>query len=121
MKAEKVVNVKAFHTDKEVDDLLGWATKPVMRYSADKHDWIPTGESEILFGRVDSHGYMTHMSYVLSTHRHTNWNEWLDQAVAHHNPPLDKWYFDAGSNGYPIYVEIDEMKRAMIELGLYKK
>lgn len=111
-KPEKIVSVTAYHKDESGLDYLGWCWKPVQKLNDGQ--WQPTEEREQLFGRVNDREQMTPMSYTLNTHRHETWNEWLDQV------PHDRFYFDAGSNGYPIYVEMDEMKRAMIELGLYK-
>jgi hypothetical protein len=114
---EKVVNVKAFHKNREQDDLLGWCWKPI--YVMEDGRWVPTGKKEQLFGRVSAGGEMTHMAYTLNTSHHKNWNEWLDD-IADRRPEYPRFYFDAGSNGHPIYVTMDEMRRAMIELGLYK-
>lgn len=114
-KADKTVDVTINIKGVDKPGKLGYFTRKKPELVDGK--WIDTDEDQVIFGKTDDLGYMTHMCY--ENYSHDTWKEWLDDLKDRRG--LDKFYFDAGGNGCPMYCMMDEMYRAMTELGLIKK
>lgn len=126
LKADQLVAVTINYRGYDGPGKLGWAWRDVMELK--DGDWVKTGKREKIFGYCNHYDELTHMSYHLGDHFST-WNQWYDDLMEREfcnkdgsiQTGLDKFYLDAGGNGYPLYVKMDELKSAMIQLGLYRE
>jgi hypothetical protein len=115
MKAEKTVDVTINYCGQPKAGKVGYYIRGELERINDSegsHWEEKPNTKEVIFGYCDDFGYMTQMCYGSS---YINWIEMLDQVQGH-----DKMYFDAGSNGRPLWISYTELKRAMDELDIIK-
>ncbi|SRR6266498_1090743 len=79
-------------------------------------EWVDSDIPETLFGICDQFGYLTHMCYSRRTFGIKSWEGFA--VTSKHPRKFDEFYFDAGSNGRPLYVTYRELRQAMYALGL---
>lgn len=112
-KAEARIKVEVNYKEKLEEGWVGYIVrkKPILVNG----EWVNSNEDETLFGYCDKEGYLTHMCYSLS-HTAKTWEEF--STTSKHARKYNEFYFDAGSNGRPLYIDYREMRQALYNLGL---
>lgn len=114
MKADQIVDVTVNYCGKDKPAKVGYYIR--YRPILENGKWVNSDEEETIFGYCGDSGYLTHMCYGSS---YVDWDEFA--VTDNHALKFDKMYFDAGSNKRPLYIEYNELQRAMAELGLVDK